>query len=138
MFHAGHGFITANWQEYEKYSLLLNTKVNLFCLVSIETLLCSVLFLAVIASRLRFSDVSDKVRTALNLAKAYNEKEEGILEREIIDPVHTARLERFNNTIAHNMAQARKFMYEFLHLLTSETHTCNQNLLFTHIPLLYL
>lgn len=129
VFHAGHGFVTANWQEYEKYSLLLNTKVNLFCLVSIETLLCSVLFLAVIASRLRFSDVSDKVRAALNLAKAYNEKEEGILEREIIDPVHKARLERFNNTIAQNMAQARKFMYEFTPIVAYMVYFRNAGLL---------
>jgi hypothetical protein len=129
VFHAGHGFITANWQEYEKYRVLLNTKVNLFCLVSIETLLCSVLFLAVIASRLRFSDVSDKVRAALNLAKAYNEKEEGIMEREIIDPVHKARLERFNSTIAQNMAEAQKFMHEFAPIVAYMVYFRNAGLL---------
>ena len=79
VFSASHGFIYADWSEFYRYAGLLNNKINLLCLVSIETLICSVFFLAVIASRLRFSDVADRVRTALNLAKAYNAKEEALL-----------------------------------------------------------
>ncbi len=49
------------------------------CLVSLESLICSGFFLAVIASRLRFSDVADRVTTSLNVAKTYNAKEEALL-----------------------------------------------------------
>ena len=52
VFSASHGFIYADWSEFYRYAGLLNNKINLLCLVSIETLICSVFFLAVIASRL--------------------------------------------------------------------------------------
>ncbi|MEI9919385.1 MAG: hypothetical protein WDO14_11355 [Bacteroidota bacterium] len=57
----------------------LSNKVSLLCLVSLESLICSGFFLAVIASRLRFSDVADRVTTSLNVAKTYNAKEEAML-----------------------------------------------------------
>jgi hypothetical protein len=77
-----HGLITGNGKEFYRNLAALSNKESLFSLISIETLICSGLFVAVIASRLRFSHVADKLRTDLNLAKAFNEKEEKILESE--------------------------------------------------------
>jgi hypothetical protein len=57
----------------------LSNKVSLLCLVSLESLICSGFFLAVIASRLRFSDVADRVNISLNVAKTYNAKEEALV-----------------------------------------------------------
>lgn len=55
---------------------LLAGKTSLFVLVCLETLLCSLIFLTVVASRLRFSDTVREVDEALELARAYNDKEE--------------------------------------------------------------
>jgi hypothetical protein len=43
------------------------------------TLFCSVFFLAVIASRLRFNDLSDTIDKSLQLSKIYNDKEENLI-----------------------------------------------------------
>jgi hypothetical protein len=43
------------------------------------TLFCSVFFLAVIASRLRFNDLSDSIDKSLQLSKIYNDKEENLI-----------------------------------------------------------
>ena len=59
----------------------LMEKKSLFSLVSVETLLCSLFFLMVIAARLRFSNIIDRVNRALNIAKAYNQKEELLYEK---------------------------------------------------------
>ena len=51
-------------------------KPNLLALMAYETLFCSSFFLAVIASRLRFNDLTDTIDRFLNLSRRYNEKEE--------------------------------------------------------------
>jgi hypothetical protein len=71
----------------------LNNKVSLFCLVSVESLVCSIFFLAVIASRLRFSDIADKVRTAINLAHAFNTKEEALYHDSEKSEIRQSRLQ---------------------------------------------
>ncbi|MDX2064002.1 MAG: hypothetical protein SFY70_13165 [Bacteroidia bacterium] len=55
---------------------LLAGKTSLFVLVCLQTLLCSLIFLTVVASRLRFSDTVREVDEALELARAFNDKEE--------------------------------------------------------------
>jgi len=59
----------------------LATKKSLFSLVSVETLLCSLFFMMVIAARLRFSNIGDKIQYYLSIAKTYNQKEEILLEK---------------------------------------------------------
>jgi hypothetical protein len=76
IFQTARAFVQLDGAGVGEGMTLLNTKVNLFCLVSVESLLCSVLFLGVIATRLRFSNIADQVRQSLNLATALNEKEE--------------------------------------------------------------
>lgn len=55
---------------------LLAGKNNLFSIICLETLACSLVFLTVVASRLRFNDHSQRVDAQLALAQAYNDKEE--------------------------------------------------------------
>jgi hypothetical protein len=71
----------------------LNNKVSLFCLVSVESLVCSIFFIAVIASRLRFSDVADTVRTSINLAHAFNTKEEALHHESEKGEIRQSRLQ---------------------------------------------
>jgi hypothetical protein len=76
VFDLVQSLITLDVQTLQNSTTQLYTKNNLFCLAAIETLLCSGLFIAVIASRLRFSDVADRVKKAVEIAKAYQAKEE--------------------------------------------------------------
>jgi|GEM_PF-6563967 len=79
VFMSGRGLLTNDSEILNEFVLVLQKKESLFSLIAIETLVCSGLFLAVIAARLRFSDFSDHVRSTLSLARAYNEKEEALL-----------------------------------------------------------
>jgi hypothetical protein len=54
----------------------LLSKDGILSLMAFLTLFCSVFFLAVIASRLRFNDLADAIDRSLQLSKIYNEKEE--------------------------------------------------------------
>jgi hypothetical protein len=81
VFNASRAFIHMNGSDFTQSLTALDNKVSLFCLISVESLVCSIFFLGVIASRLRFSDIADKVRASINLAKAYNEKEELLSEK---------------------------------------------------------
>jgi hypothetical protein len=76
IFQTAQGIIHLDNATIQAGIVGLSNKTSLFCLVSVESLICSIFFLAVIASRLRFSDIADQVRTSINLAKAYNAKEE--------------------------------------------------------------
>ena len=105
VFHCLHGTLTGNSEELAHYAGTLNTKESLFCLVSIETLICSGLFLAVIASRMRFSNCADSVRTSLSLAKAYNEKEEGMIHQGGTSP-DGQRLVHINKQVSFHVRNA--------------------------------
>lgn len=111
-FQTAGGFVKADWSEFETGLAALDTNASLFCLVSVESLLCSIFFLAVIASRLQFSDVSDKVREALNLAKVYNTKEELQVEREGIAEKAGERLKQLNINVHQQLENAENVMEE--------------------------
>jgi len=81
VFDTSRGLINRQWDQFNAGLVALNTKDNLLCLVSVESLVCSAFFLAVIASRLRFSDVADRVRTSIEMAKVYNDKEEVLIDQ---------------------------------------------------------
>ena len=55
-------------------------KEALLSLMCYESLFCSVFFLSVIASRLRFNDLTDYIDKALRLASTFNVKEEALLQ----------------------------------------------------------
>ena len=85
-----------------------NSANDIFSLVSIETLICSFFFLTVIGSRLRFSDIADQVREAINMAKAYNVKEEFIIDHG--QSGQSERFEKFNRLINDHLVKAETSM----------------------------
>ncbi|MEI9920936.1 MAG: hypothetical protein WDO14_19395 [Bacteroidota bacterium] len=76
VFDASKAAVSFDSAAYAASVAQLKTKEYLFCLVSVESLICSVFFLGVIAVRLRFSNIADRVSLSINSAKAFNEKEE--------------------------------------------------------------
>lgn len=81
-YHTGSmfiGFIHRNTELINASLVSLTSKSDLFSLISVETLVCSIFFLVVIASRLRFSDIADRVSYNLDLASVYNDKEEALI-----------------------------------------------------------
>jgi len=112
IFSTAQAFIHFDWPQFDTGVAGLSDKKSLFCLVSAQSLICSIFFLAVIASRLRFSDIADKVRTALNLAKAYNAKEEVLHDELAISGKTTKRLEALTAKVNEQLYQATLVLEE--------------------------
>lgn len=106
IFSTAQAFIHFDWDAFNVSVAGLSNKKSLFCLVSVESLICSIFFLAVIASRLRFSDIADKVRTAINLAKAYNVKEEALHDEQEITGKKINRLQTLTAKVNAQLHQA--------------------------------
>jgi hypothetical protein len=87
----------------------LTTKQDLFSLISVETLVCSILFLAVIASRLRVSDMIDQITHDLTLARAFNVKEENLLFQK---GKEDEKLEMYNEKIRDHLITSEKGVLE--------------------------
>jgi hypothetical protein len=64
------------WECNADFYHLFLKKENLYAVLAYQTLFCSVFFLAVIATRLKFNDLSNYVDKFLQLSKTYNDKEE--------------------------------------------------------------
>lgn len=88
----------------------LGNKTSLFCLISFETLLCSVLFLAVIATRLKFSDYMDKISESLSLAHNLNNKEEELLKYGEIKEGAAERYKYIHHSIEDQLTSTKYFM----------------------------
>jgi hypothetical protein len=112
VFSTAQAFIHFDWPQFDAGVAGLSDKKSLFCLVSAQSLICSIFFLAVIASRLRFSDIADKVRTALNLAKAYNAKEEVLHDELAFTGKTTKRLEALTAKVNEQLRQATVVLEE--------------------------
>jgi len=106
IFTTSQAFINLDWNQLEVGVAGLNSKVSLFCLISLESLICSIFFLAVIASRLKLSDIADRVRTSINLAKAYNAKEEAFQEENQADGKLKERLEVLTSKVNEQLHDA--------------------------------
>lgn len=108
------GFINLDWAVVNSTAVALTDKVNLFSLLSLQSLICSVFFLAVIAARLKFSSITDKVRTALTYAKVYNEKEEYIHEIHLSQPTEASatRINILNKQVYKALESTTELMAE--------------------------
>jgi len=106
IFAAAQAFIHLEGSDFSQALGNLSNKLSLFCLVSVESLVCSIFFLGVIASRLRFSNIADRVRTALNLAKAYNVKEEALNEEHAPSTYKARRLEELTQKVNLQISEA--------------------------------
>ncbi len=91
------GIIAFNLGHYQDFLSVLNSREGLLALICYETLFCSIFFLSVIASRLRFSDLTDTIDKALQLSRSYNVKEEDLLSQD--RSVDDARVMKFNRQI---------------------------------------
>ncbi len=79
IFKMFEGLVQFSWNStFSPLTFLMSTE-GILSLMAFLTLFCSVFFLAVIASRLRFNDLSDTIDKTVQLSKIYNEKEESIL-----------------------------------------------------------
>jgi len=107
-------FTLFEWNEMSEVASMLSSKSDLFALISVETLVCSVLFLAVIASRLRFSDVADRITRSLGMAQALNEKEEYLLHKENNTNIERDKLKKINKEIQVQLYEARDGLEEIL------------------------
>lgn len=103
VFDTSRAFINLDWSGFSNGLTLLNNKVTLLCLVSVESLVCSGFFLAVIASRLRFSDVADRVRTSIDMAKVYNAKEEALLAEREVTERQPGRLQTLTSKVSEQL-----------------------------------
>ena len=56
----------------------MRTEIALIAGIAVETLICSMFFLSVIVSRLRFNDALKRVDYAVRIASSYNDKEEEV------------------------------------------------------------
>lgn len=110
--NTSQGLIHFEWDKFNVGLAGLTNKISLFCLVSVESLICSIFFLAVIASRLRFSDIADKVHTAINLAKAYNIKEEALHDEHQITGKKNIRLEALTTKVNEQLHEAALVLEE--------------------------
>jgi len=111
-FDVVQNLISMDINKLNHVSQQLYTKNNLFSLAAIETLLCSGFFIAVIASRLRFSNSADKVKQAIEIAKAYNNKEELLKGSPNTNPDHSKMLLHYNLKINEQIGVARKALEE--------------------------
>jgi len=93
---------------------MLTSKSGLFSMVSVESLVCSILFLSVIAARLRFSDIADKASRSLNLARSYNEKEEALFVKGVIKEKSKERFETLNTKIRDELINAHQELENML------------------------
>lgn len=87
---------------------LLASKINqdsIIAAVTLETLLCSMLFVSVIISRIRLGDVLKHADYAVRIAAAYNEKEESIHNLVLQNAVAPA-VERRLGSIAKRISEA--------------------------------
>ncbi|MEN8251441.1 MAG: hypothetical protein ABFS32_21125, partial [Bacteroidota bacterium] len=95
------------------YSFLLS-KSGILALLGYQLLLCSIFFLAVIASRLRFSKLTDYIDRFLQLSKAMNVKEETLILKDNADP---KAINYYNNKIKDLLRKGYKKQDEILPIM---------------------
>jgi len=88
----------------ESYNFIFSNN-GLMMVLCYQTLFCSVFFLSVIGSRLRYSKLTDYVDRYLHLAKAFNEKEDFLLHKENIN---TEDATIYNTKIKHLLREGYK------------------------------
>jgi hypothetical protein len=98
------GMVTGSSFELSEGLLRLEKRHTLLSLLCYESLFCSICFISVIASRLRQTDIADKMQKALLLSQNFNEKE----NRLNLTHGHQKPelLRRYNKTIKLNLQEA--------------------------------
>jgi len=94
--------VNFQWAGTQDILLSLGSKEGLLSLMCYQSLLCAAFFLAVIASRLQFSALTDFVDRAINLSKSFNAKEEALVHGHQID-VKDERVVAYNKRIREEL-----------------------------------
>ncbi|OFX59007.1 MAG: hypothetical protein A2046_16365 [Bacteroidetes bacterium GWA2_30_7] len=89
-------------------------KNGILVLLSYQTLFCAAFFLSVIASRLRFSKLTDYIDRFLQLSKAMNDKEESLLQN---DKTNTEAINNYNVKIKNLLREGYKKQDEILPIM---------------------
>jgi len=89
------GVINYDTSFMSSFLIYMDSREGLLALICYESLFCSIFFLSVIASRLRFSRLTDLIDRALQLSRSYNLKEEDLLSNQNRD-VDDIRVQKFN------------------------------------------
>ncbi len=114
LFSIMSNFIDASVENISlSYSYLLS-KNGILTLLSYQSLFCSVFFLAVIASRLRFSKLTDYIDRYLQLSKAMNIKEENLLQ---FDKTNTDAINYYNVKIKDMLREGYKKQAQILPIM---------------------
>lgn len=109
----GHFIDTPVKNISESYMFLIS-RSGILALISYQLLLCSIFFLAVIASRLRFSKLTDYIDRFLQLSKAMNEKEENLI---LNDKNNTEAIGLYNRKIKDLLQKGYKKQYEIVPIM---------------------
>ncbi|MBX2843635.1 MAG: hypothetical protein KTR26_17830 [Flammeovirgaceae bacterium] len=91
---------------------IMTEKTHVFSILAILTLLCSIMFLVVIASRLKFRDVSDKLEQCFNLIRSLNNKEEDLLLKDQTSKEDERRFKLLNQKILNQLNEANGYVRE--------------------------
>ena len=116
---------------YSSAQLVLNdatlmSESNLIAAITLETLVCSMFFLAVIVSRLRFNDVLKLADYAVRTARTHNNKEEAVyvlwlemlVEQQTRIDILQTRLTLLNQRTESAIEDARPLIRELLSILS--------------------
>ena len=95
---------------------------KLFAVIAFDTLICSLMFLAVIICRLRFTDLLNRAECSIRMASSYNEKEDEIhmmqLEHEHLADKLKGRLEHLTSEIDSLLRQSERELRQLRPVLT--------------------
>ena len=92
------GVINYDTSFMSSFLIYMDSREGLLALICYESLFCSIFFLSVIASRLRFSRLTDLIDRALQLSRSYNLKEEDLSSNQNRD-ADDIRMQKFNKQI---------------------------------------
>jgi DNA-binding transcriptional MerR regulator len=108
--------IAFRFNELIPFLLGLDDTNKLLAAITIETLICSMFFVSVIVSRLRFSEVLKDTSFSTQVARMYNNKEEETynlkLESEQRNHLLEERLQRINENIGIALDNANELLKE--------------------------
>lgn len=116
-------FVVFEIKNIEQYKIFSTHPDNLMIMVMFETLICAMSFILVIAARLRFSHLAEKIDMVISLARSYNNKEEEAFNmrlqsaqfaevNDVQEKILEQRLFYLTKKINHQVKQAEKLVFE--------------------------
>jgi len=99
----------------EAWEELLKAR-NLIILIMFETLFCSLFFISVIVSRIRYTKIAEEIDNLIRLARSFNDKEEEVfnlrlqvVDNEVVEQNLERRLNILDHAIERNIVKVKLF-----------------------------